>query len=479
MPRARSEWKPVRLDERGQPVAIEKAGVGDVYVWVQDWTGLSEKQIKSRHPKRYVLTDELDRKIPYKEFTHYIPSPWCKGENPNGSERSDAQVVRLLISEVRKFKIRKGIGNVLVGQDGSEITISRKKNLSDFWDDYVANMRTIVSRKTGKLIPKQTIVNRGHAFKLYLEICGDHPITDFPPNVAEDFMLKAQATSRVDTRYKTKKLKRLSVNTIRLRVVVLNQFFQWCLRKEFVQKVPTLEMPTRDKSKEPPTPTIAERNMVETELKKLVVKWGSVKPHFSIRRRISREVQYRNLLRFYMLIDYGAMRRSEVWALKRENIDLDERKIHIIEKEGEDAGTNMRGKPFQVSFTPKSGRPDFVIIDDYLYKFLVEDEELRNPEEQWYIDKGDGSNYYSNPMQLSDAMSKFLKKLGIHVVGQANHWFRRARNMDVVEENQDHGKHHLRHSNMITNETYYQTHKKPDNLIDSLNKSNEKRHKLN
>ena len=81
-------------------------------------------------------------------------------------------------------------------------------------------------------------------------------------------------------------------------------------------------------------------------------------------------------------------------------------------------------------------------------------------------------------MQLSDAMSKFLKKLGIHVVGQANHWFRRARNMDVVEENQDHGKHHLRHSNMITNEMYYQTNKKPDNLIDSLNKSNEKRHKL-
>ena len=132
--------------------------------------------------------------------------------------------------------------------------------------------------------------------------------------------------------------------------MVLNQFFQWLLRKEFVQKVPTLEMPTRDKSKEPPTPTVAERNMVETELKKLVVKWGSTKPHFSIRRRISREIQYRNLLRFYMLIDYGAMRRSEVWALKRENIDLDERKIHIIEKEGEDAGTNIRGKPIQVSF---------------------------------------------------------------------------------------------------------------------------------
>ncbi len=79
----------------------------------------------------------------------------------------------------------------------------------------------------------------------------------------------------IEGNYKVEGELRREVSTNIKRLMVLNQFFQWLLRKEFVQKARTLEMLTRDKSKEPPTPTPAERNMVETELNKLVVKWGS------------------------------------------------------------------------------------------------------------------------------------------------------------------------------------------------------------
>ena len=204
MPRKRREWKPVRLDDRGQRVAMDNKDAGKVYVYVQDWTSLTEEQIKSRQPKRYVLTDKTDRKIPYKEFSHRIPSPWCTGENPNGGARGEAEELRLVLNAVREFKKRKGIGNVVDNEDSTQVSITKKKMLSDFWSEYIANMRTIASRKTGKPFPEETILNRGYAFKHYLEIFGDHPANEFPPNVGEDFMLKAQATPELTTDLKQK-----------------------------------------------------------------------------------------------------------------------------------------------------------------------------------------------------------------------------------------------------------------------------------
>ena len=80
---------------------------------------------------------------------------------------------------------------------------------------------------------------------------------------------------------------------------------------------------------------------------------------------------------------------------------------------------------------------------------------------------------------ITMGMTKLLKELGFHEEGQSIHWFRRARNMDIVETNANHGKHQLRHSSMATNEAFYQTNKKPDDLMDTLNESNRRRHSVN
>ena len=64
------------------------------------------------------------------------------------------------------------------------------------------------------------------------------------------------------------------------------------------------------------------------------------------------------------------------------------------------------------------------------------------------------------------------------VDGHVNHWFRRVRNVDVVNLNSDQGKHHFRHSSKEMNEKYYQSDKKRG-LLDSLNKSTKQRHSIN
>ena len=118
-------------------------------------------------------------------------------------------------------------------------------------------------------------------------------------------------------------------------------------------------------------------------------------------------------------------------------------------------------------------------INDYMYDFLLGDDVIRGTHEEWYLDKGDGSIYWSSPSAITMGMTKLLKELGFHEEGQSIHWFRRARNMDIVETNPNHGKNQLRHSNMATNETFYQTNKKPDDLLETLNESNRKRHSVN
>ena len=473
MPKERNEFVPVRLDSRGQRVAEDQKGTD--YINVLDWTNLTPSQRKNRNPRRFLLTDKNDVPIPYDHF-EFKPR---KSSTGGRVRRSDSACIRMIQNAVTEFKTREEIGNVLVNPDGVEITVSGNRKISDLWLDYVENMRIIISRKTKKRIPESTIRNRGYSLKHYLETFGDHSANDFPPNVGEDFMLKSLASERVDCR-SGEKLKPLALNTVRTYVTDLNQFLQWCIRKKLIKKAPVLELPTRDPSYEPKIPTLSERDMVETELRKLVAKW---KPkykteHYISKRRTTREFLYRNLLRFYILADYGAMRRSEVWALKREDIDLDERKIYIYEKD-EDGGTDRYGKPVRVKFRPKSGRSDFILIDDYMMEFLIEDEEARGKDEVWYLDKGDGSINWNGPNLISDAMAKILKKLGIYEKGQVLHWFRRARNMDLVDGNPHHGQHHLRHSNMRTNEAFYQTHKKPDGLLESLNESNKRRHSVN
>ena len=130
---------------------------------------------------------------------------------------------------------------------------------------------------------------------------------------------------------------------------------------------------------------------IESTLTKLIEKW-SLKERNKSSNRTSELKRYRTLLRIYLLADYCALRRVEIWSLPLEHIDLSNRVIHIKPVDA-DGGTNKDGNKIRVKFNSKSNRPDFVIMEDYVYKFLSEDLKSRDlKKEVWYLDKGDVSN---------------------------------------------------------------------------------------
>ena len=120
------------------------------FMFMLDWLNRGSNP-KSRQPKRYVLTDKMTGKY----HTRNFPTEFHRRgvlENPNGGARGEAEELRLVLNAVREFKKRKGIGNVVENEDGTQVSITKREMLSDSWSEHVANMRTIASRKTGKPI---------------------------------------------------------------------------------------------------------------------------------------------------------------------------------------------------------------------------------------------------------------------------------------------------------------------------------------
>ena len=233
----------------------------------------------------------------------------------------------------------------------------------------------------------------------------------------------------------------------------------------------------RYKSLKPQTviPSLDSRIRIESTLTKLIEKW-SLKERNKSSNRTSELKRYRTLLRIYLLADYCALRREEIWSLPLEHIDLSNRIIHIKPVDA-DGGTNKDGNKIRVKFNSKSNRPDFVIMEDYVYKFLSEDLKSRDlKKEVWYLDKGDGSNWFASRDGLTKAMTRLKKDLGVE--GKPCHGFREARNEDLFDENPYHGKEHLRHADIQTTTQHYTSEKKSAGLINSLNKTTKKRHSV-
>ena len=145
-----------------------------------------------------------------------------------------------------------------------------------------------------------------------------------------------------------------------------------------------LKLPAKSLKPQTVIPSLDSRIRIESTLTKLIEKW-SLKERNKSSNRTSELKRYRTLLRIYLLADYCALRREEIWSLPLEHIDLSNRIIHIKPVDA-DGGTNKDGNKIRVKFNSKSNRPDFVIMEDYVYKFLSEDLKSRDlKKEVWYL----------------------------------------------------------------------------------------------
>ena len=129
-----------------------------------------------------------------------------------------------------------------------------------------------------------------------------------------------------------------------------------------------------------------------------------------------------------MLGNYAGMRRGVNWSLPIDRIELDQKRIYIRSVD-EDGMLNKDRIPIYIKFKPKSGGDDWQPIPEELETFLREDLASRNDCEKWFLDKGDGSVWYSTPDGITKGIKKILDELRIE--GGAIHFIRKARLNDI------------------------------------------------
>ena len=405
MPKERQEYKPIKRDSKGNyiPEKDHNSIKGEWYIRVFVHEDKNGSQQVHRNAKRYLLPKDgkLDEKpIPYKDFLY------TKGKKPK--LRSETAVAKDILRTIKIFKQNLGLESKIDESNHLQSFVQDPKRISYLWSLYEKYLKETVSIKTFEDFDESTIKNRGHSFRRYKQIYGDHIIDNFPKNMERDFMLKAKKLP-----HKKDSSKRVSVMTVRSDGITLNQFFEWISKEELVQgRAKKLKLPAKSLKPQTVIPSLDSRIRIESTLTKLIEKW-SLKERNKSSNRTSELKRYRTLLRIYLLADYCALRREEIWSLPLEHIDLSNRVIHIKPVDA-DGGTNKDGNKIRVKFNSKSNRPDFVIMEDYVYKFLSEDLKSRDlKKEVWYLDKGDGSNWFASRDGLTKAMTRLKKDLGV------------------------------------------------------------------
>ena len=200
--------------------------------------------------------------------------------------------------------------------------------------------------------------------KQYLELVGNHKLSNFKPRHAEKLIkgLKAQG---------------LSIVTINMRIERLNTFLNWAHSKHYLQKISKLK-----------------------EHRKLPASCTTFTPCFNIFSGTGESIRSRRCVklqeRFLMALIGTGARRSEIFYLTWNQIDFG-RKIITVHHTDE--------------FEVKEGREKELVMPDFLAAYLWSERQA-NPKEKFLLDDGNGRRLYQNPVSLSQAFSRHFQRMG-------------------------------------------------------------------
>jgi len=473
MPRKRSEFTEVMYDENFKYIKQKDwtKARGEIYLNVRIHSDKSDTQVKNKNAKRYLLPydgDPNNAPVPLRHYTQTKP----EGANSKPKPRSRESWLPEVHADIQIFKQKLGY-LASVAPDETQTVVKKPKKISDLWDIYrEQDLEKRVNLKTfDEKLNKDTIQSHQNSFQRYIELFGDHRIDSFPKNLANKFRQFAPNLPSLTDPDKT-----LSPITVRSMGGHLNRFFDWCSLEELIPGRPIKLLLPSKKLKKVRTkiPTQAERNAVEAKLRAAVKEWES--KDYKKKNRTTEAGRFKTLLRVFMLGNYAGMRRGEIWALPKDRIDLDQKRIYIKPVD-EDGGLSKDGKPIYVKFKPKSGGDDWQPIPEKLEVFLRDDLASRNDSEKWFLDKSDGSVWYATPDGITKGIKKILDELGIE--GGAVHFFRKARLNDIWEKNPNASKHFGRHQEIETTEEHYTSGEKPQGLVDLVNQIDRENKLLN
>jgi len=185
-----------------------------------------------------------------------------------------------------------------------------------------------------------------------------------------------------------------SANTIRSYIRTVQIMLRYAQREGLVETIPQLEQPSEEK-----------RNIrvyTEDELNR-------VEAH--LRDQTRSQPEYRNRYRAHMMLRYLGLRAGEVWSLRLDSIDLKNKTLTIRAVD-------------ELGWKPKKGKEAVLPLGGKLATFLEEDLQGRNPQERYYLDKGNGRTYTVDVSTLNNSMSRVMARLGLGNTAKTLHGYR-------------------------------------------------------
>lgn len=273
-------------------------------------------------------------------------------------------------------------------EDNLKKEASRKKiKIREALKEWVEELRVTNSEKT--------LRNYMHSAEYYLKSCGNHPLSEFKRSHNIKFMDYLQS-------YRKANGEALSPVTISKHIRHFGVFLNWAYEHDLIPKKIKLK-----------NVRVPQKDMDTLDIEKIVQAMVLCKEKEQAQHRKAEKLRYTSLYRAMMVAKNTLLRAGSIWSLPLENIDLNNRIIKI------------RPVP-ELNWHPKGILHPDKPINDELYRFLKADFKDRNPEERWYLDKGDGEQWRKDGGDLSREAAKFFKEIGYPKIKPFHHGFRSA-----------------------------------------------------
>jgi integrase len=190
--------------------------------------------------------------------------------------------------------------------------------------------------------------------------------------------------------------------------------------------------------------------------------------HYHLKVKLEEPGRFRRkwilMMRTFMVLRWSGMRGSELLWLQWKDVDLETRKISLKEKS--DGSTQDHDED---GFRIKNRKEESIPIADPLHVFLWNQ---KFSGETWVLDDGKGNRYWKHLNELTSAMRKFQRSLGIKDV-KPLHGFRATlatQLTDMDNANIYHVQQLLRHASITTTMGYVnKQHQEISNLVNQLN----------
>ena len=295
---------------------------------------------------------------------------------------------------------------ILRDQEEARKEEEKKRKVKDHWT--VRQASEVWLDEVGINRSSETVKSYQKTIEYYIQANKNHKVRDYDKEHETKFLKHLKTLPGKSGRLMT--LTSQNVHARQLRV-----FLRWCFYDQRILKHKPIVNAPKVKKKDMVTLEMEEleklRLFIISEYERGIANRSQ---DLTGRQRADNERlirDMRNLLRAYMVATQCLLRLGAIWQLPLECIDMEKRTIHIKDNE-------------ELKWENKKDKWPLKPINDVLYKFLKEDLANRSENEKYYLDRGDGRQWYTDRSDVSSKGSEACKNAGLPKLKPFHHGMR-------------------------------------------------------